>query len=79
MTGVDRHRQRVHAAAGESGRDPPSEPLTSSRPGRDISIGTANPFASSPLDAEILRLLVPATLAVFLDPAMALIDTGASL
>ena len=28
------------------------------------------------LDAEILRLLIPATLAVFLDPAMALIDTG---
>ncbi|KAK9908576.1 hypothetical protein WJX75_009869 [Coccomyxa subellipsoidea] len=27
------------------------------------------------LDAEILRLLIPATLAVFLDPAMALIDT----
>ncbi len=30
------------------------------------------------LDAEILRLLIPATLAVFLDPAMALIDTGAA-
>ena len=28
------------------------------------------------MDAEILSLLVPATLAVFLDPAMALIDTG---
>lgn len=35
------------------------------------------PAAAEGLDAEILRLLVPATLAVFLDPAMALIDTGA--
>lgn len=33
--------------------------------------------AAEGIDAEILRLLVPATLAVFLDPAMALIDTGA--
>ena len=32
--------------------------------------------AADGLDAEILRLLIPATLAVFLDPAMALIDTG---
>lgn len=32
--------------------------------------------AANGLDAEILRLLIPATLAVFLDPAMALIDTG---
>ena len=31
------------------------------------------------IDTEILRLLVPATLAVFLDPAMALIDTGATV
>jgi hypothetical protein len=41
----------------------------------DLSPGVA--AAGDALDAEILRLLVPATLAVFLDPAMALIDTGA--
>ena len=40
----------------------------------DLSPGVA--AAGDALDAEILRLLVPATLAVFLDPAMALIDTG---
>jgi hypothetical protein len=31
---------------------------------------------SSPLDGDIFSLLVPAIVAVFLDPAMALIDTG---
>jgi hypothetical protein len=31
---------------------------------------------SSPLDGDIFALLVPAIVAVFLDPAMALIDTG---
>ena len=38
--------------------------------------GWAIPGLGGPMDAEILSLLVPATLAVFLDPAMALIDTG---
>ena len=33
---------------------------------------------SSPLDGDICALLVPAIVAVFLDPAMALIDTGAA-
>ena len=36
----------------------------------------AIPGLGGEMDAEILSLLVPATLAVFLDPAMALIDTG---
>ena len=36
----------------------------------------ALPGLGGEMDAEILSLLVPATLAVFLDPAMALIDTG---
>lgn len=38
--------------------------------------GIAIPGLGGDFDAEILSLLVPATLAVFLDPAMALIDTG---
>ena len=38
--------------------------------------GIAIPGLGGEMDAEILSLLVPATLAVFLDPAMALIDTG---
>ena len=38
--------------------------------------GIAIPGLGGEFDAEILSLLVPATLAVFLDPAMALIDTG---
>jgi hypothetical protein len=33
-------------------------------------------LAGDSLDGDILRLLLPAILAVFLDPAMALIDTG---
>ena len=40
------------------------------------SQGIAIPGLGGEMDAEILSLLVPATLAVFLDPAMALIDTG---
>ncbi|CAL8469109.1 g8650 [Coccomyxa elongata] len=40
----------------------------------DGGLAEALPEADG-LDAEILRLLIPATLAVFLDPAMALIDT----
>ena len=36
----------------------------------------AIPGLGGEMDTEILSLLVPATLAVFLDPAMALIDTG---
>ncbi|CAL5229571.1 g12927 [Coccomyxa viridis] len=39
------------------------------------SQGIAIPGLGGEMDAEILSLLVPATLAVFLDPAMALIDT----
>lgn len=38
---------------------------------------SASSLLSSPLDADIYSLLVPAIVAVFLDPAMALIDTGA--
>ena len=34
------------------------------------------PGLGGEMDTEILSLVVPATLAVFLDPAMALIDTG---
>ncbi len=44
----------------------------------DGGLAEALPAADG-LDAEILRLLIPATLAVFLDPAMALIDTGVHL
>lgn len=43
------------------------------------SQGIVIPGLGGERDAEILSLLVPATLAVFLDPAMALIDTGACL
>lgn len=39
----------------------------------------AGGLLSSPLDGDICALLVPAIVAVFLDPAMALIDTGAPL
>ena len=39
----------------------------------------ASGLLSSPLDGDICALLVPAIVAVFLDPAMALIDTGAAL
>lgn len=43
----------------------------------DLDVAVA--AAAEGLDADILRLLVPAILAVFLDPAMALIDTGTLL
>jgi hypothetical protein len=43
---------------------------------RDVAGGASEALTADGLDGEILRLLVPAILAVFLDPAMALIDTG---
>ncbi len=42
----------------------------------DGAADAADVLTADGLDSEIMRLLVPAIVAVFLDPAMALIDTG---
>lgn len=45
----------------------------------ELAAGGTEAIVADSLDGEILRLLIPAILAVFLDPAMALIDTGQRL
>ena len=73
-----RSRWRALYKAGDGARDlPDAEAVEPTDEAPDLSPEVLT--AENALDAEILRLLVPATLAVFLDPAMALVDTGAHM
>jgi len=71
-----RQEHSLSRAAVRKGEDALPERYVPQPANEGGSQAIAIPGLGGEMDTEILSLLVPATLAVFLDPAMALIDTG---